>query len=136
MQDGKAIHQSVVFDKSEFTIESAKNWFKKNIKRLYDRDLKTLKLNGIGADQLNLFKTRPALELEIQDKAKSDDPLEQCLERRGYDIKKVRQMQDSISEKLTPDMFTNQTTPLNQKEKILQDEIDKCLGKTAHGSLF
>jgi len=70
---------------------------------------------------------RPDRGLEVQDTATSDDPLEIHLQRRGWNLKRVRQLQESISAKLTVDMFTNETKPLSAAEKELQRDITDFL---------
>lgn len=83
-----------------------------------------------GETQQDLFKVpRGTVKLSVQDTATSDDLLEACLERKGYDLKKVKNLQESIAEKLTIDMFTRQTDPLTSKEIALQGEIQDCLSK-------
>ena len=84
-------------------------------------------LRGLGQEQKELWKLKRELVLTAEDPARSDDPLEICLERKGWDMKRVRELQTSISEKLTPDMFTQKTTPLSAGEKELQRNIDACL---------
>jgi hypothetical protein len=56
----------------------------------------------------------------------SVDPLDKCLERQGWDLNKVRKYQDSISAKMTVDMF-GKTEELTGTEVMLQEQIQKCL---------
>lgn len=69
------------------------------------------------------------LSLELQDTATSDDPLLANLQRKGWDLKRVKQLQNSISEKLTIDMFNKQTRTLSASELELQRDIQKHLDK-------
>lgn len=80
-----------------------------------------------GQEQRELWKLKRELVLKTQDPATSDDPLEICLQRIGWDIPRVRELQVSISEKLTPDLFTQKTTPLSPGEKQVQRDIQSCL---------
>ena len=75
-----------------------------------------------------LFKMpRPELIMIIEDAATSDDPLEIYLQRKGWDLHQVKQLQKSISEKLTIDIFTTQTKPLNAVEIQLRHDIQNFL---------
>lgn len=76
--------------------------------------------------QKELFpELRREMVLQIDDPATSDDPLIACLERQGWDAKKVTKLQDSIAEKLTIDMF-GKVKKLTGTEIMLQESIDKC----------
>ena len=68
------------------------------------------------------------LNMEIEDAAKSDDPLEACMERRGYKPTKTQVFQDAISAKLTADMFGKQEK-LSSAEAMFQEQMQKCLDK-------
>lgn len=88
------------------------------------------------AEQLDLFGSkdlfpvlRRELVLESQDIATSDDPLEIYLQRRGWNLKDVEELQISIAEKAVPDMFTAKTKPLTKTEIALQDEIQDFFDK-------
>ena len=72
---------------------------------------------------------REGMVLEVDDPATSDDPLIICMERRGWKPERIRDMQASISEKLTIDMFTGKPDKLTGKEKQLQEEIQECLDR-------
>lgn len=69
---------------------------------------------------------REPLVLEIQDIAPEDldDPLEIWLARKGWKIRQVRGLQESISAKRTVDMFTKEPTPLNEIERHFQRAVD------------
>lgn len=71
---------------------------------------------------------RRELNLEIEDIAKSDDPVEACMERQGYTPAKIREFQRAISEKLTPDMF-GKTEKITGAEAMYQEKIEECLEK-------
>ena len=68
------------------------------------------------------------LNMEIEDAAKSDDPLEACMERRGYKPSKTQVFQDAISAKLTADMFGKQEK-LSSAEAMFQEQMQECLDK-------
>jgi len=77
-----------------------------------------------------LFEMRtPALEMVIEDASTSDDPLENHLQRKGWRLKHVAELQDSISEKLTVDMFTGRTVKLFALEFQLQSDIQEFLNR-------
>ena len=77
--------------------------------------------------QQKLIDTTPVLVLEYEDGATSDDPLEACLERLGYTLKRQAQLKERIADKLTPSLFSGQTEPLDVWEKIYQADVDKCI---------
>ncbi len=90
-------------------------------------------VGGLGADlfapkEKELFPglTRE-LVLEQTDIATSDDQLEIFMQRKGWDINRVRALQDSIAEKLTPDMFTGKTKALSAGEIELQRDVQEFL---------
>jgi hypothetical protein len=68
---------------------------------------------------------RRELTLELDDPATSNDPLEACLERKGWDLRRVQKIQDSIADKMTPDMF-GKKQKLSASEIMLQEQIDNC----------
>jgi DNA adenine methylase len=68
------------------------------------------------------------LNMEIEDAARSDDPLEACMERRGYKPTKTQVFQDAISAKLTADMFGKQEK-LTGAEAMFQEQMQECLDK-------
>jgi hypothetical protein len=68
------------------------------------------------------------LNMEIEDAARSDDPLEACMERRGYKPGKTQVFQDAISAKLTADMFGKQEK-LTGAEAMFQEQMQECLDK-------
>ena len=79
---------------------------------------------------------REPLKLEIQDVANNRWPfdsilfqeaLEMYLARKGWDLTRVKELQESISAKMTVDMFTEQTDRLDAAELELQADIDKFL---------
>jgi hypothetical protein len=73
-------------------------------------------------------KLRRELVFEPEDSASilTVDPLDKCLERQGWDLNKVRKYQDSISAKMTVDMF-GKTEKLTGTEVMLQETMQKCL---------
>lgn len=97
-------------------------------------------LHGLGAQQ-EFWKLKRELVLEQEDPATSDDPVDICLERKGWELPRVRELQRSIADKLTPDLFSKKTTPLSAGEKELQRNIDECFeamrsGKKGQMTLF
>jgi len=68
------------------------------------------------------------LNMEIEDAARSDDPLEACMERRGYKPSKTQVFQEAISAKLTADMFGKQEK-LTGAEAMFQEQMQECLDK-------
>ncbi len=70
---------------------------------------------------------KPELIMVIEDAATTDDPLENYLERAGWDLAEVKSLQESISEKCTVDIFTNDTRELSGAELDLQREIQAFL---------
>jgi len=84
--------------------------------------------SGLGQTQKDLFPAlRRELALEHEDLSTSDDPLEMHLERKGWKLSRVRDLQDSIAEKMVPDLFTGKTKPLSRGEKELQRDIQEFL---------
>lgn len=83
-------------------------------------------LSGLGQD---LF---PGLRRELvldppDDIATSDDPVTACMERLGWRVPRMQALRSSISEKLTPDLFTGKTRKLSAGEKEYQRVISECL---------
>ncbi len=76
-----------------------------------------------------LFAVKRELVLTVQDPgAASDDPLEVFLLRRGWNVRRVQELQGSISEKNTLDMFTGQTRALDAAEVEFQADVDLFFG--------
>jgi len=67
--------------------------------------------------------------LELQDVAKSDDPLTQCLERKGWNLKRISDLRNSIIIKRQPDIFTGKTGKLTASEIDLEKDTDDCFKK-------
>lgn len=89
---------------------------------------KKASLGQLEPVQKELFKVpRGRLVLKRQDISTSDDPVMQCLERQGWKVKRVQELQEDIAAKMTPDIFTQKTEPLTGGEKMLQEAIDRCL---------
>lgn len=75
-----------------------------------------------------LFKMpKPELKLELQDVATSDDPLEIYLQRKGWKMVRVKEIQNDISSKLTVDILDGTTHQLNRGELELQSDIQDFL---------
>lgn len=89
---------------------------------------KKARLGQLEPVQKELFKVpRGRLVLKRQDISTSEDPVMQCLERQGWKVKRVQEVQEDIASKMTPDIFTGKTEPLTGGEKMLQEAIDRCL---------
>lgn len=77
--------------------------------------------------QKDLFpELRRELVLEMEDKARSDDLLDACMERRGYKTTQIKSYQDKIAEKMTPDMF-GKKEKLTGQEAMFQEILADCL---------
>lgn len=134
LQNGKASPQSVLFDKKLFDLAIAKAWFDNNIERVLKEHttIGNLSAKIYGDDffspkQKELFpELRRELVLKVEDTATSEEPLEACLERKGWDLRKVKKYQESIADKMTPDMF-GKMQKLTGTEVMLQENIQKCL---------
>ena len=77
--------------------------------------------------QTMLFCPAADLVLEVQDLATAEDPLEIYLQRRGWNLTQVKELQESISAKMTIDMFSQETEPLSALELMLQADITAFL---------
>lgn len=90
-------------------------------------------------DQPDLF---PKLKRELRLKAEeipttASDPVEECLERRGWKLARIRELKRAIDQKTTPSMFTQEEEPLTSTESELLNDIETCLDKVErqYGSL-
>ena len=88
-----------------------------------------LPLFGLGAEALLFPGLRREMVLEAEDVSTSDDPLEIHLERKGWQMSRVRELQASMAEKAVPDLFTGKTKPLSAGEKKLQRDINEFFAK-------
>lgn len=70
------------------------------------------------------------LVLEQEDLATSGNPLTAALQRKGWRIPVIDMHLAAIHEKQTPDMFTGETEPLTQMEKILLEDIAEIKERT------
>ena len=143
-RSGKVMTQSIRFDRDLFDNSSAKRWFNSNIKRIKERDRQGYvypipSISGgkkhsedyFSPRQQEMFpKMRRELVLEPEETASifTVDPLYVCLERQGWDLRKVRKYQENISAKMTPDMF-GKLQRLTGAEVMLQEQIQKCLDR-------
>lgn len=82
-------------------------------------------IGGLGQELFPGLKRE--LVLKTEDIATSDDLLDIFLQRKGWDINRVRELQASISGKAVPDMFTGKTVPLSAGEVELQRHIEEYL---------
>lgn len=78
-------------------------------------------------EQPELFKAKRTLTLEMEDIAKSDDPLFACMERRGYKQREMDRLSDSIAMKATIDIFEKKPEKLTSSETKFQDDIQSCI---------
>ena len=76
-----------------------------------------------------LFRAKRELVLEQEDVATSDDPLEIHLQRQGWNIREVRELQESIAAKAVPDLFTGKKGKLTYPEINLQVDIEAFFQK-------
>ena len=89
---------------------------------------------SLSALQQDLFASKRKFEkFSPIDTATSDDPLIQCLERKGWNPNRIYKLQESISEKMTPDFFSGKLTKLTGGEIQLQENIDDCLKRISQG---
>ena len=79
--------------------------------------------------QPELFKAKRTLSLEMEDIAKSDDPIYACMERRGYTQKQMDRFSESIAEKATVDIFEKEPEKLTSSENKFQNDIEDCIDK-------
>lgn len=79
-----------------------------------------------GDPQQELFRAKRTLIMSPEDIATSDDPIVQCLERRGWAPGRISKLQESIAEKMMPDMF-GKKQKLSGGEIQLQENIEDCL---------
>jgi len=70
---------------------------------------------------------RGQIVLTEQDIVESDDQIIQCLERQGWKPKRIKEIQESIAEKMTPSLFTSMTEELTGGEAMYQEAVDECL---------
>lgn len=78
-------------------------------------------------EQPELFKAKRTLSLEMEDIAKSDDPIFACMERRGYTQKQMDRLTDNIAKKTTIDMFQKEPEDLTSSETKFQNDIQGCI---------
>lgn len=69
---------------------------------------------------------RREMVLEMEDVAKSDDPLTICLERKGWKLARISELRNSIIRKRQPDVMTGKVRPLSRSEKELEADTDEC----------
>jgi len=112
--------------------------------RMYDKE-KLIKLwayekidalqghTGFGQTQAELFRAKRELVLTPEDIATASDPLYICLQRMGGKLKRVQEIQASIADKMTPDLFTGKKGRLTGGEKMFQEQIDECFKRIAAG---
>lgn len=62
-----------------------------------------------------------------EDVATSDDPVIACMERQGWRMPRIEELKASISEKMTPDLFTGKIQKLTSAEKEYQRIVGECL---------
>lgn len=80
-------------------------------------------------EQPELFKAKRTLSLEMEDIAKSDDPIYACMERQGYSQKQMDRFTNSIAKKATVDMFKKEPEKLTSSESKFQADIEDCIDK-------
>jgi len=115
---------------------------------LYERSKRKKQLAGarplrfIEPEKVEQEELFPGLRRELDLKAEeipatSADPVEACLERRGWKLSRIRQIKASIDQKTTPSMFTREEEPLTSTEEELLRDIETCLDRIErqYGSL-
>jgi hypothetical protein len=90
---------------------------------------KLLSLKGLSGKGDLFPELRRELVLETEDTATSDEPLEVFLQRKGWKLKRIRELQDSIIEKIQPDIFTGKTIPLDRSEQELQADTEEFFSR-------
>jgi DNA replication initiation complex subunit (GINS family) len=78
-------------------------------------------------EQPELFEAKRTLTLEMEDIAKSEDPIFACMERRGYTRKQMDRFTDSIAAKATIDILDKEPEKLTSSETKFQDDIQSCI---------
>lgn len=110
---------------------NACNWALAAAKRYRIRlsgDIFPFEFGRVEPKQSELFKVpRGQLVLTEEDIAEGDDRIIQCLERQGWKKKRIKEIQESIAEKMTPSMFTSMTEELTGGEVMYQEAVEKCL---------
>lgn len=79
---------------------------------------------------------REITSLDVEDVATSDEPVEACLERAGWKLRRVDDLRQSIFEKQQADIFTT-PKPLTRSEDELLEAIESCMQRleSQYGSL-
>lgn len=89
-----------------------------------------LESQNLGAVQQDLFPgLRRELVLQQVDLATSDDPVEAYLERKGWKLKRIRQLRESAVQKSIPDPFTGKTEKLSKAELEVQRDTNEFFDK-------
>ena len=80
---------------------------------------------------------RRELRFEPEDPADSEDPVEACLERNGWQLDRIRELRSSIADKSQPSLFSEEEEEYTPSEEELLDDIEECLDKIErqYGSL-
>lgn len=96
-----------------------------------------LDLDGLGQDDL-LFPglRRELTDLDMEDLATSDDPVEACLERSGWKLNRIDALRQGIFEKEQTDLFS-EPEPYTRSEEELLAAIETCMQRleSQYGSL-
>ena len=75
----------------------------------------------------SLFRSKRSLVLEIEDHGVSSDPLYAYLQRRGWQTGRVKELQESMAAKSTPNLFSGEVEPLSPSEAELSAAIQEYL---------
>lgn len=114
---------------------------------LYERNKRKKALAGerplfIEPEKVEQEELWPHLRRELELKAETipttaADPVEACLERRGWKLGRIKELKASIDQKTTPSMFTREEEPLTSTESELLRDIEACLDQIEkqYGSL-
>jgi len=80
--------------------------------------------------QLDLIPgLRRELILQAEVVATSDDPVEAFLERKGWPLRRIRELKGSIERKSIPNVFSGKPEDLSRSEIELQADIDAYLNQ-------
>ena len=102
-----------------------------------ETEAETLDLDSLGQTDL-LFPglKRELTHLDADDLATSDDPVEACLERRGWNLQRIDALRQSMFEKEQTDLFSEGEDFTRSEEELLAD-IETCMQRleSQYGSL-
>lgn len=111
-----------------------KSWLWTDYEQAAYEELKRQGLAAAQYKQQDLFPgLRREMVLEIEDVAKSDDPVTMCLERKGWTLSRIPELRNSIIRKRQPDVMTGKVGKLTRSEKELEAHTDECFRQAVAG---